>query len=332
MPAIGWVASILATASASTIPECQPRAGLPNFFAKLEAGGAVRIAYLGGSITDAWGWRDFSRQWFAEQYPQAQVSEIRATISGTGAEFGACRLGDHVLRHSPDLVFVEFAVNGAGATDKRAIESVEGIIRQIRRHDPKIDICLVFTLSSGMVSGLKEGRSPQVVMNMKKVADHYGVSTVDFGPEVVRLMASSPKSSSGTVRSANQAGPSLKCSSPRRKEMGVVTMKGKHPARQATLRDIATATNLTVATVSRILAGKAKFAPETRERVEAVANALGYRPNRLVAGIQTGRTGMIGCITGLIVSSLPPRCELLGRAGSSNRPPAPASPWWRCWR
>jgi LacI family transcriptional regulator len=78
--------------------------------------------------------------------------------------------------------------------------------------------------------------------------------------------------------------------------MGSVTMKGKHPARQATLRDIATATNLTVATVSRILAGKAKFAPETRERVEAVANALGYRPNRLVAGIQTGRTGMIGCI------------------------------------
>lgn len=73
-------------------------------------------------------------------------------------------------------------------------------------------------------------------------------------------------------------------------------MKGKHPARQATLRDIATATSLTVATVSRILAGKAKFAPETKERVEAVANALGYRPNRLVAGIQTGRTGMIGCI------------------------------------
>lgn len=73
-------------------------------------------------------------------------------------------------------------------------------------------------------------------------------------------------------------------------------MKSPHPARQTTLRDIAKATNLTVASVSRILAGKAKFAPETRERVEAVASALGYRPNRLVAGIQTGRTGMIGCI------------------------------------
>ncbi len=177
------------TASASiTIPECQPRSGLPNFFAKLEAGGPVRIAYLGGSITEAWGWRDLSRDWFAKQYPQAKVSQIRATISGTGAEFGACRLQNHVLSHSPDLVFIEFAVNGAGATTRRAIRSVEGIIRQIRRHDPATDVCLVFTISSGMTGELKQNRSPQVVTNMKTVADHYGVPTIDFEPEVMRLI------------------------------------------------------------------------------------------------------------------------------------------------
>lgn len=172
----------------SSIPECHPRSGWPNFFAKLEAGGPVRIAYLGGSITEAWGWRDLSRDWFAKEYPQAEVSQIRATISGTGAEFGACRLQDHVLRHSPDLVFVEFAVNGAGATDKRAIESVEGIVRHIRRHDPKTEVCLVFTVSNGMLKTLKEGRSPHVVENMKKVADHYGIPTIDFGPEIARLV------------------------------------------------------------------------------------------------------------------------------------------------
>lgn len=174
--------------AASTIAECQPRSGLPNFFAKLETGGPVRIAYLGGSITEAWGWRDLSRDWFAKQYPQARVSQIRATISGTGAEFGACRLNDHVLRHSPDLVFVEFAVNGAGATDKRAIESVEGIIRQIRRHDPNTEVCMVITVSQGMLKDVKEGRSPHVVANMMKVADHYGVPTIDFGPGIARLV------------------------------------------------------------------------------------------------------------------------------------------------
>jgi LacI family transcriptional regulator len=75
-----------------------------------------------------------------------------------------------------------------------------------------------------------------------------------------------------------------------------VSNKRSHPARQPTLKDIAGATSLTVATVSRILAGKTNFAPETRERVEAVAHAMGYRPNRLVSGIQTGRTGIIGVI------------------------------------
>jgi len=75
-----------------------------------------------------------------------------------------------------------------------------------------------------------------------------------------------------------------------------VSTNKPHPARQPTLKDIASATSLTVATVSRILAGKTNFAPETRERVEAVAHAMGYRPNRLVSGIQTGRTGIIGVI------------------------------------
>ncbi len=181
-------AAVAPEVDASVVPECQARGGLPNFFAKLAAGGPVRIAYLGGSITEAWGWRDFSRDWFARQYPQAQISQIRATISGTGGEFGACRLQEHVLRHDPDLVFVEFAVNGTGATTQRSIRSVEGIIRQVRRHDPNAEVCLVFTLSSGMVKGLQEGRSPRVVTDMKTVADHYAIPTIDFGPGVVRLL------------------------------------------------------------------------------------------------------------------------------------------------
>ncbi len=33
--------------------ECTPRAGLPNFFAKLEGGGEVRIGYFGGFVVDS---------------------------------------------------------------------------------------------------------------------------------------------------------------------------------------------------------------------------------------------------------------------------------------
>ena len=37
--------------------ECHPRSGLPNFRAKVDAGRTVKVAYFGGSITAAPGWR-----------------------------------------------------------------------------------------------------------------------------------------------------------------------------------------------------------------------------------------------------------------------------------
>ncbi|MDP0496566.1 MAG: LacI family DNA-binding transcriptional regulator [Verrucomicrobiota bacterium JB024] len=73
-------------------------------------------------------------------------------------------------------------------------------------------------------------------------------------------------------------------------------MKTPNRWHQPTLRDISEKTNLTVPTVSRILSGKPGFSNKTVEYVKSVAESLGYRHNRLVSGMQTGRTGIIGAI------------------------------------
>lgn len=177
--------AVLAVQAAEPLTECQVRAGLPNVFAKLQAGGEVRVAYLGGSITDAEGWRVLSRQWLAAQYPQARVKEIRATICGTGAELGACRLTHDVLQFKPDLLFVEFAVNGAG-NNRRPIQSMEGIIRQTWRLDPATDICFVYTVNSGMLAALQADKLPSLELQMEHVAEHYQVPSLNFGVEVAR--------------------------------------------------------------------------------------------------------------------------------------------------
>jgi hypothetical protein len=44
--------STLGLAMAEPLVECHERSGLPNVFVSLESGKAVRIAYLGGSITE----------------------------------------------------------------------------------------------------------------------------------------------------------------------------------------------------------------------------------------------------------------------------------------
>ncbi|MFG0265248.1 MAG: GDSL-type esterase/lipase family protein, partial [Rhodopirellula sp. JB055] len=169
--------------------ECHPRAGLPNFIAKVKAGESVRVAYLGGSITAAPGWRIQSREWLQEQFPNATVNEIRAAIGGTGSNLGVFRLQRDALRHDPDLLFVEFAVNDGGTAPERIHRSMEGIIRQTWAANPATDICFVYTLTQPMLSDLKAGKMPRAASAMEDLADHYSIPSIHFGVEVARLEA-----------------------------------------------------------------------------------------------------------------------------------------------
>jgi LacI family transcriptional regulator len=63
---------------------------------------------------------------------------------------------------------------------------------------------------------------------------------------------------------------------------------------QVSLKQIAAATNLSISTVSRVLRNKGEISQETREKVLECAKRYNYRPNLLIQGIQTGRTGNIG--------------------------------------
>lgn len=164
-----------------TAEECRVRDGLPNVFAKLKGGQEVRIAYLGGSITAANGWRPKSLAWFKAEYPQARVVEINPAISGTGSDYSACRLGGDVLAHAPDLVFLECRVNGGGGYEAK---SVEGVVRQIWTRLPEADICFVYTLHQGMLKDLQAGKTPSFGAVQEHIANAYGIPTIDFGVEI----------------------------------------------------------------------------------------------------------------------------------------------------
>ena len=163
--------------------ELRVRDGLPNFFAKLEAGGPVRIAYLGGSITAASGWRPKTLAWFKSQFPKAEVVEINAAISGTGSDYGACRIAHDVLARNPDLVFMEHRVNGGAGFEAK---SVEGIVRQVWRENPRIDLCLVYTIAQWMLKDAQAGKNPGFGAIMEGVADAYGIPSIDLGVEIAK--------------------------------------------------------------------------------------------------------------------------------------------------
>ncbi|WP_029075933.1 LacI family DNA-binding transcriptional regulator [Kaistia adipata] len=64
-----------------------------------------------------------------------------------------------------------------------------------------------------------------------------------------------------------------------------------------TSRDVARAANVSQALVSRAFSGKGRIAPETRERILAVAAEIGWQPNALAAGMVTGDAPLVAVIT-----------------------------------
>ncbi len=164
--------------------EFEKRGGLPNFLTKVNHSDSIKVAYLGGSITQQPGWRVYSLEWFKKRFPAVAFTEINAAIGGTGSDFGVFRLRDHVLKYNPDLVFIEFAVNDATATQIKITRSMEGIVRQIWEYNPNIDICFIYTIGRIFLQSEKDGELPQTIKTMEKIADWYQIPSINFGLEV----------------------------------------------------------------------------------------------------------------------------------------------------
>ena len=183
------VAAVCAETAAGPACAWQVRDGCPRVFAKLSDGKPVTVVYLGGSITQAPdGWAARTTRALQARFPAAAICGFNAGLSGTGADLGAARVAGEVIAHHPDLVFVEFAVNGGdgGVRDGMA-RTTEGIVRQILRADMQTDIVFMHTVATWFVAGFRrEGALtlPSTSLAMERVAAHYHLPAIFTGIEV----------------------------------------------------------------------------------------------------------------------------------------------------
>ena len=70
------------------------------------------------------------------------------------------------------------------------------------------------------------------------------------------------------------------------------------PASRPTIKDVATASGVSTATVSRVLSGGSHVSQDLTARVMRVVDELGYSPNGLTRGIFQGRSNSIGVLVG----------------------------------
>ena len=73
--------------------------------------------------------------------------------------------------------------------------------------------------------------------------------------------------------------------------------------RKPDIRDVAEAAGVSIATVSRVLSGRGSTAAATREKVRAVAERLGYRPDETGRALRTRRTGAVALMLSSVENS-----------------------------
>lgn len=146
--------------------------------------GELKIAYLGGSITEGSGASPQSNRWstivtkefFQKRFPNKTVIEVNAGVGGTCSDLGMYRMRKDLIGEEPDVVFVEFAVNDAGRSDPTASKPyMEGIVRQLARLPKQPVVIFVLTTKAG-------GRDKLAVSIAahKEVAAYYGIGVIDL--------------------------------------------------------------------------------------------------------------------------------------------------------
>lgn len=168
------------------------RGSYQNSKQKLEADKTGHVAFLGGSITEMNGYRPMVCQFLEKTFPKTKFQFTNAGISSTCSNTGAFRTKRDVLSQGPvDLFFVEFAVNDdqdAGHSATAAVQGMEGVIAQIRNHNPYADIVMVHFVNPSMLKTIQEKKRPLSSSSHERVAKHYQISTIDLASEVARLI------------------------------------------------------------------------------------------------------------------------------------------------
>src|SRR5436309_2048881 len=133
-----------AGADSETAPAAAPvvarRADFADFDRRATRGERLNVVFFGASLT--WGanatdpmltsYRAVVARRLEAAYPAAHFRFHDAAIGGTGSQLGVFRLERDVLRHEPDLVFLDFSANDDIYSDNpESLASYEAILRRL---------------------------------------------------------------------------------------------------------------------------------------------------------------------------------------------------------
>ena len=150
------------------------------------AGESIRLAFLGGSITQGslsstpercYAYRTY--EWWKDNFPKADITYINAGIGGTTSHLGVGRVQEEVLSRRPDFVIVEFSVNDADR-DPHFRETYESLVRRILAAEGKPALLLVHNVR------YDDGGNAEPIH--RPVGAHYNLPSVAMKPVIYAMV------------------------------------------------------------------------------------------------------------------------------------------------
>ena len=171
----------------------QCRSGLPSAISRFRKTKQGCVAFIGGSITEMNGYTALTEAMLRDRFPDCAFRFLNAGIGSTCSDTGAFRIGRDVFdKMTPDLLFVEFAVNdNQDGHLKRAetIRAMEGMVRMAYARNPRMDIVFLYTANESHNETCRNGRTPREIRAMETVAAYYGLPSVNFARVVAQRLA-----------------------------------------------------------------------------------------------------------------------------------------------
>ena len=160
--------------------------GYDNF---VDSSKAVRIAFIGGSITQQSLYTTPLRKslttYLKTNNADRDVKFVNHAadggVGGTGSDLGIYRLEKDVISKSPDVVFIEFAVNDANNANK--VKTMEGMIRKLMNldHQPVVILLNVTTIGYASFSSIAD---------WEPLMQAYGIGSVNVAEYIKSNIAS----------------------------------------------------------------------------------------------------------------------------------------------
>ena len=114
-------------------------------FKNLREGKKQTVITYGTRLTHKGAWTKSLAGYFEKKFP-GQVTFLNTARSGMTSEWGVENLQARVLKHRPDLVFIEFSANDAATKHHISTEQSEAnldrMVKELRQQNPQVDIVL----------------------------------------------------------------------------------------------------------------------------------------------------------------------------------------------